>query len=233
MITAKAVIFDTDGTLIDTTRRFYIVFDGMLKERMRKSLSWEDFLELYIADELDGLVAPPQAKEREKLLHEFWLEFLRRYRAADVAEDKPILGAREVLADISSAGVPIAVITSCITPSDQLRGELDKYGLGKFVDVVATGADAFRDLEGGDHFSKREIFRLVAKKLSVALRDCVVVGDYWNDIRDGKAVGAKTVGVLTGLMRKKVLEKLKPDAVIESIRELPKVVKFETGKGES
>jgi phosphoglycolate phosphatase-like HAD superfamily hydrolase len=84
-----------------------------------------------------------------------------------------------------------------------------------------------KNLEAGDHFSKVEILRLAAEKLGVDPKDCVVVGDYWNDIRDGKAIGAKTVAVLTGQIRRELLEKYSPDAMIESIRNLQEVVKFE------
>lgn len=229
-IKAKAVIVDTDGTLIDTTKRFYFVFNELLKGLEREPLGWEKFLERYIADTLDDLVAPSQEGGREERLHEFWLEFLRRYRAVDVAEDQLIPGVKETLANISDAGVPIAVITSCIVPSDQLREELARYGLSEFVDAVVTGDDAIDDLNKKHHFSKRGIFRLAAKKLDVAPRNCIVVGDYWNDVRDGKAIGAKTVAVLTGLMRRELLMKAKPDAIIESIRYLPKVVAFEVSE---
>ncbi|MEA1904642.1 MAG: HAD family hydrolase [Candidatus Hadarchaeota archaeon] len=229
-IKAKAAIIDTDGTLIETTKRFCFVFNKLLRERGREPLGWEKFLERYIADTLDDLVAPSQEGGREEMLHEFWLEFLRRYRAVDVAEDQLIPGVKEVLADISGTGIPIAVITSCIVPSDQLREELARYGLSEFVDTVVTGDDAIYDLNKEHHFSKREIFRLAAEKLGVAPQDCVVVGDYWNDVRDGRAIGTKTVAVLTGLMRRELLMKAEPDAIIESIRDLPKVVTFEVSR---
>ncbi|MEM2796442.1 MAG: HAD hydrolase-like protein, partial [Candidatus Hadarchaeales archaeon] len=64
------------------------------------------------------------------------------------------------------------------------------------------------------------------EKLGVEPQECVIVGDYWNDIRDGKKVGAKTVAVLTGLMRRELLEKYGPDAVIKSIADLLEVVEF-------
>lgn len=226
-IKAKALIVDTDGTLIDTTKRFYFVFNELLKECGKKPLEWEKFLHQYIADTLDDLIVSPHESGREERLHEFWLEFLHRYRAVDVSEDRLIPGVSETLSNISQAGVPIAVITSCIVPSEQLREELAKYGLSKFVDVVVTGDDAIDDLNKEHHFSKREIFKLAAEKLGANPQECVVVGDYWNDVRDGKLIGAKTVAVLTGLMRRELLSKAEPDAIIEGIRNLPEIVNFE------
>ena len=228
MITAKAVIFDFDCTLVDTLRRFYDVFNQLLRERVNESLGWDEFFKHYVADTLDDLITAPFNKERERKLHEFWLEFLRRYRADDPG-GKLIPGVREVFQKLNDAGVPIAVITSCIAPTARIKEELASFGLDKFVKAIVTGGDAIKDLNG-HHFSKVEILRLAAERLGVDSRDCVVVGDYWNDVRDGKVLGARTVVVLTGLMRRELLEKYGPDLIIESVRDLPKVVKFETQK---
>jgi phosphoglycolate phosphatase-like HAD superfamily hydrolase len=228
MITAKAVIFDYDCTLVDTLKRFHDVFDQLLRERGDEPLGWDKFFKYYVADTLDDVITAPFNKERERKLHEFWLEFLRRYRADDPGS-KLIPGVKEVFQKLNNAGVPIAVITSCIAPKAQIKEELASFELDKFVKAIVTGDDAIKDLNG-HHFSKVEIFRLAAERLGVDLRGCVVVGDYWNDVRDGKVLGARTIAVLTGLMRRELLEKYGPDAIIESVRDLPKVVKFETQK---
>ncbi len=226
MINAKAAIFDLDCTLVDTLKRFYDVFNEMLEEDGSKPLSWDEFLKGYIADTLDDVVAEPSNEGRERKLHEFWLEFLRRYRAGDPGS-KLIPGVREVFQKLHDAGIPIAVITSCIAPAAKVKEELASFGLDRFVSAIATGDDAIKDLDEKHHFSKVEILRLAAERLGVDPRECVVVGDYWNDVTGGKDLGAKTVAVLTGLMRRGLLEKFEPDAIVESVRDLPKVVKFE------
>jgi phosphoglycolate phosphatase-like HAD superfamily hydrolase len=227
MIKAKALISDLDCTLVDTLRRFFDIFNEMLTARGKKRLSWAKFFDIYAADTLDNQIAKPSDKEREKKLHEFWMEFLRKYRDGD-PNGKLIPGVVETFQDLSKKGVPIAVITSCIVPAAKLRKGLAVFGISKFVKTIVTAHDVVKNLEAGDHFSKTEILRLAAEKLGVDPKDCVVVGDYWNDIRDGKAIGAKAVAVLTGQMRRELLEKYGPDAIIESIRDLSKVVKFET-----
>jgi phosphoglycolate phosphatase len=228
-ITAKAVIFDVDGTLVDTLGRFHSAFNLLLEKQGGDPLEWKDFRERYIADTLDDVIAPPGTDGREERLHGFWLEFLRKYRTIDVAGDALIPGVREIIKKISEAGVPIAITTSCIVPADKLREELSGYEISKFADAIVTGADVAGDLDRGHHFSKVEILGLAAEKLGVEPTDCVVVGDYWNDVRDGKKLGAKTVAVLTGLMRRDLLASFGPNAIIEGVRDLPKVVRFEAG----
>lgn len=226
MITAKAAIFDTDCTLVNTIGRFFEVFNRMLEERGEDPLSWKDFYRRYVEDSLDEIVVTPKTMGRGERLHEFWMEFLRRYREGGL-KSKLYPGVKKLLEKLHRMGVPIAVITSCIVPPDNLREELADLGIDAFVRAFATAHDVVENLERGHHFSKVDIFRKAAKRLSVNPEDCVVVGDYWNDIRDGNKVGAKTVGVLSGLTRRGLLEKYKPDAIIESTKDLLNVVKFE------
>ncbi|MEM2874677.1 MAG: HAD family hydrolase [Candidatus Hadarchaeales archaeon] len=226
MIRARGVMFDLDCTLVDTLERYFELFSRMLAEKRGKNLGREEFWRAYLADELDDLVAPPGAADREAELHSFWMEFLRRYREED-PKSVLIPGVKEVLEDLHSRGVPIAVMTSCIVPAERLREELNRLGVGGYVRAIATAHDVVGELERGHHFSKVEIMRLAAERLGMPPAELVVVGDYWNDIRDGRAIGARTVAVLTGKMRRELLEKYGPDAVIESVRDLPRAVRFE------
>ncbi len=225
MIRAKAAIFDLDCTLVDTLDRFFAVFNELMEKNGRRPLEWDEFFRQYVADTLDDVVAHKDAADREKVLHDFWMEFLWKYREGDI-KCSAYPGVKELFEGLYEKKVPIAVITSCIVPSDKLRKELKRYGVASFVKAVVTAHDVVGDLEKGHHFSKAEIFKKVAKELGVDPKECVIVGDYWNDIQDGKKVGAKTVGVMTGLMRKELLEKYKPDAIINSVREIPTVVEF-------
>jgi len=225
MIRARGVMFDLDCTLVDTLERYFELFNEMLEERGRRRMSREEFQRVYVADELDDVISPPGSPRRDEELHGFWMEFLRRYR-----EDDPkavlIPGVRELMEELHSRGVPIAVMTSCIVPRERLMEELNGLGIGRFVRAIATAHDVVRDLESGHHFSKVEIMRLAARRLGIPPSELVVVGDYWNDIRDGKAIGARTVAVLTGKMRRELLERYGPDAIVESVRDLPGVVSF-------
>ena len=230
MIKAKAVVFDTDGTLIDTTKRFFTVFNRMLQKHEKKPIDWKNFYVRYCRDTLDDIVAPKKIKDRNEFLHRFWIEFLSEYRFIHADGDALIRGVDKVLKKISDKGALIAITTSCIVPPDKLGRELSKYNIRKFANAVVTGADVMKALNEGHHFSKKEIFELAMKKLGVTPHDCVVVGDYWSDIKAGKELGAKTVAVLSGSMELDTFEKLKPDAIIDSVKDMLKVVNFEAPK---
>ena len=229
MIKAKAIIFDTDGTLIDTTKRFFTVFNRILQKHGKKPLDWKNFYKRYCKDTLDDVVATKK-KDRREFLHRFWIEFLTEYRFIHADGDALIHGVDKVLKRIAEKGALIAITTSCIVPPNKLGRELSKYDIRKFANAIVTGADVVKALNEGHHFSKKEIFELAMKKLGVAPRDCVVVGDYWSDIKAGKELGAKTVAVLSGSMELDTFEKLKPDAIINSVKDMLKVVNFEAPK---
>ena len=54
--------------------------------------------------------------------------------------------------------------------------------------------------------------------------DCIIAGDSVNDLRAGKAAGAKTVGLLSGLYTKEELERENPDLVLPDVTALPEYI---------
>jgi len=63
---------------------------------------------------------------------------------------------------------------------------------------------------------------VAAKKLKTPIGECAIVGDSIVDIQAGKAAGAKTTAVPTGLFSRAELEEQKPDLIIENFKALPK-----------
>ena len=133
MIRGKAFIFDIDQTLLNTLKRFYIVFNMNLERLGLKPSEYKDFVKKYSQDILDEAIAPPRSKGKEAKLHRFWLSFLKEFRSFRVREDHLIPGAKEVLERIYQAKVPIAVNTNCIVPISQLKEELDEFGIGEYI----------------------------------------------------------------------------------------------------
>ena len=63
------------------------------------------------------------------------------------------------------------------------------------------------------------------RALDVEICECLIAGDSVNDVRAGKAAGARTVAVLSGLFRCEELFKEGPDLILKDVNELPKFVK--------
>ena len=61
----------------------------------------------------------------------------------------------------------------------------------------------------------------MCKTTGIETCECVVVGDSVADIKAGKAAGAITVAVLSGIFSREELEREKPDLILENVNKLP------------
>ncbi len=211
----RAVVSDLDMTLIDTKERFYNLFNELLREWMGRSVSRQVFEHYARWDRLNELIG---LSDEDAV--PFWKEFLSRYSKRFDA--KPIPGARECLEQLRSIGVSVIVATGRISPVEAVLRELDRLGMSDLVDEVVTKAHT---LDFGDGvYSKEKMVSVAVSRVGCSPNQCIVVGDYLDDIRAGKRLGAFTVGVLTGFTHRSLLEREGADAVIDSVAELPSVL---------
>jgi pyrophosphatase PpaX len=69
-----------------------------------------------------------------------------------------------------------------------------------------------------------ESMELAASMMNMPLNRCVMVGDMHTDINMGKAVGAITIGVLTGIFTKEKFLELNPDFILDSVANIPEII---------
>jgi len=103
------------------------------------------------------------------------------------------------------------LITMRHVPNEVLQKELDGYGIAKFFTHVVTALDTDKPKPDPE-----ALVRCI-EALDVEMFDCVIVGDSINDLRAGKAAGAKTVALLSGLYNREELEREKPDLVLADV----------------
>ncbi|MBS7247809.1 MAG: HAD family hydrolase [Candidatus Jordarchaeales archaeon] len=208
----KAVIFDLDGTLINTKERFFKVFNETLEHLSLPPITKGKFEELYSRASLDEAI-PENARKN------FWKRFLVRYGQVSSDEDGPILGVRETLKELKDRGLIICVVTGRACNAHSVWNELEKHGLAEYVDIVSAKNPSVKD-----HYLKEEEILRVLEKTGVKPDDCIVVGDFLADIETGKKIGAFTIAVLSGGVRREILESAEPDMILESVREIPRII---------
>ncbi|MFX0096742.1 MAG: HAD family hydrolase [Candidatus Hodarchaeota archaeon] len=205
----RAVLFDLDGTIIDTRKRFYLVFKELLREFSSPSIDSVRFRELYSKNELDRILVG--------IKHKFLPEFLKRYQHFSVPSEKPLEGVKETLQTLKQDGFKIAIVTGRISPFEKVLLELARHDLSQYVDVIVTKF-SFIDSYPVNHLLwKIQEIKEASSKLKVRPSECLFVGDHVYDILSGKAVGMLTVAVLTGGAQKEVLLSAQPDAIFENI----------------
>lgn len=182
----KAVIFDMDGTLIDSERIAIIAWN-----RSAKRFGFEIPLDM-----LHGFIGMTRAACMGTLIEHVGSERIANELFEDhkVIEDElyPTMlslkpGAREIVESLHARGLKLAVATS--TRTIQAHEKFDRFGLTPYFDVFTCGDELNRSKPEPD------IFLLAASRLGVDPTDCVVVEDSFNGVCAGHAAGMHTIMV--------------------------------------
>ena len=190
----KAVLFDLDGTLIDTYQLILVSFRHATKQVLNRVIPDE---------ELMAKVGQPLSTQMwdwtdDPAVHE---ELLTVYRTFNHAVHDEMIrsfeGVAEALAALQAAGVKMGVVTSKLHWLAN-RG-LECCDLAQYMDVL-MGPD---DYEGEK--PNPEPILAGCKALGVAPADCWYVGDSPYDIAAGNSAGCRTIAVDWGMFSRESL----------------------------
>lgn len=210
-----ALLFDLDGTLVDSVPDLAAAANRLLAELGRAPLD-EVEIAAMVGDGVAKLVERALAARQTSdfALAAATARFTALYEADAVTLTRPYPGVREGLAAFAHAGVTLAVCTN--KPERATRAVLEGLGLARFFAVVI----------GGDSLPARkpDPAPLIAalNRLGVAPTEAAMVGDHRNDVL--AAQGARIAAIFAsygyGLT---TLGELRPDAMIDRFAELPQV----------
>ena len=183
--TVKAVLFDLDGTLIDSI--------PLIVASMRHAMS--TVLALDLSDEqLMKNIGTPLVKQMRGFSPEHADELLRVYREHNALHHdswvKEYPMTSETLVAIRAMGYPVGVVTS--KAGEGARRGLAVTGLDKYIDALVTCDDT--DI----HKPEPEPLYLAAERFGVQATECVYVGDSEFDMMAAKAAGAVSIAALWG-----------------------------------
>jgi phosphoglycolate phosphatase len=210
---ARLVVFDLDGTLIDSSRDLATAVNRTLARVApgASSLS-EDTVRSFIGSGARVLVTRSLARAGvDRPVEEVLPVFLETYAGCLLDATRLYPGTEEALDAL--AGRSLAVLTN--KPGAMSRAILEGLGVaGRFFRVY-----------GGDDLAVRKpdpagLARLAAEA-GVGAAETVMVGDSGIDVRTGRAAGAYTVGVTYGFDAPSFRDH-PPDLVLDRLRDLPR-----------
>jgi HAD superfamily hydrolase (TIGR01509 family) len=186
----RALIFDLDGTLVDTVYAHVFAWQRALLESGNPVDGWRIHRRIGMSG---GLFARAVAREIGRELTDDETEALQK-RHGEIfreilPERRPLPGAVELLATLRRAGVHYAIATSGRRP------EIDRS-----LEVLGVPADTVVVDRGDVRRAKPEpdLFLVAQERLGVAIADCYVVGDAVWDLLAARRAGMLSVGLLTG-----------------------------------
>jgi HAD superfamily hydrolase (TIGR01509 family) len=190
----SAVIFDVDGTLIDTNQAHVEAWVNALKKHCYEVSP--DRIAVEIGKGGDKLVPSILGEEIERRDG----ESLRRghtseyTRIAESTRLEVFPGVEPLLADLRRRGLKLALATS--SKPGELRSTQRSAGVdwSEQFDVVATGEDASESKPAPD------ILQAAIKKLKINPARCLMVGDTPYDADTSRDAGAVCFGVTCGGM---------------------------------
>jgi phosphoglycolate phosphatase len=211
-----AVVFDLDGTLVDSAPDLCTAANRMLERSGRRPLALDE-VKMMVGDGAAKLVERAFAATGEPLpdgdalaaQHALFLEFYDGHGAIDTT---PYPGALAMLERLRAAGCRMGVCTN--KPQRPTEQILDGLGLAPFFAAV-LGGDVL-ETRKPDGAPLREVLR----RLSADPAGAVMVGDSINDVATARAAGVPVIAVTFGYPRMPVAE-LGADLLIDSFDELP------------
>lgn len=212
MPSLKAIIFDLDGTLVDSARDLQDATNVLLSEQGLRPVS---------LDEVKSMIGDGAAKLVERAivatggdntrLPELVARFLKIYEGNASRHTQAYPGVPDTLKSLHGLGLALAVVTN--KPYAATLEILEALGLRGFFGAVV----------GGDTLAERKPhpapLLLALERLGVAPEAALMVGDNYHDAQAARAAGVRAFAVTYGYSHKPHAE-LGADRLIDAMPEL-------------
>ena len=185
-----ALIFDLDGTLVDTVYAHVFAWQRAFAEAGMPIDGWRIHRRVGMsgglftraaAREVGRDFSPAETEALQQRHGELFRELL--------PERRPLPGAVQLLADLRAAGVVHGIATSGRRP--EIDSSLDALGVAPDLVVVERG-----DVERAK--PEPDLFLAYAERLGVSPGECYVIGDAVWDLLEARRAGMLSVGLLSG-----------------------------------
>lgn len=208
-----AVLFDLDGTLVETNIDFPLMKREMVALAINAGADLDDVRGLDILAVIDHTVDKLKSRDLHSeatTLHRRAMAILEEIELthADAAREIPF--AREIVTELKAHGIGVGIVTrSCRTAS-----ETSLRFAGIEPDVMLCREDTLH------HKPHPEPLMVALNALCAKPEAAIMVGDHIMDIQGGKAAGLKTVGFLHNARPSDFFENVSPDFVARSLKEV-------------
>jgi phosphoglycolate phosphatase len=209
----KAVVFDLDGTLLNTLDDLVDSANFSLSQRGYPVHDPEKY-KIFVGDGVGNLMERilPEGKRTAEELARLLDIFVERYAAHSLDKTRPYDGITELLRALEARKIKMAVVSNKPDPAAK-HVIFHSFGEGAF-DVVAGGGAGF-PLKPDPALTIHTL-----SSMDVSARDAIFVGDTMMDMQTAKRAGCIAVGVTWGFRARDELLKNGADHIIDAPGEL-------------
>jgi len=217
-IQVRLLVFDLDGTLVDSKQDLALSVNAM-REEMRLAPLPLDLIASYVGHGVTLLVRRSLGTQATgENVEKGMAFFLSYYHDHMLDHTAPYPGVAEALEKL--AGHKMAVLTN--KPVHFSREMLTRLGFASRFDYIY----------GGNSFPQKKPDPIGLNKLmedlQISPRETLMVGDSDTDVLTGRNAGVWTCGVTYGFGAH-TLQAVSPDLVIDDMRELPPLLNGHRG----
>ncbi len=200
----RLVIFDLDGTLVDSFPWFLRNLNGVADKFGFHRVTDDDVGMLRRAGlrEIFERLDVPRRKLPAIVRH------MRRLKAAQAADIAPFPGVEPMLRALRKAGLSLVLGSS--DSEANARAQLGAANVALFS-VLDCGASIF---------GKAAKFRRAVRRADVTAKSVIAIGDELRDIEAARAAGIACAAVTWGYSAPEALRAQKPDAVFEHVADI-------------
>lgn len=206
----KAILFDVDGTLLNTTELIFQAYEHVLPLYGCKTPK-RAYISPLIGRSLEGIykiLAPDGDFAKFHQAH-------NKFQLENLSLSYAFKGIPNFLKKLKKQGFKLAAITSRWRVT--LIPTLEMADLLKYFEAIIAADDV------SNHKPNPEPILKALKDLKVSPKEAVMVGDGDADIIAAKAAGIKTIGVTWGFGQENLL-KAKPDKIANNLKELKNIL---------
>jgi len=211
----KGVIFDLDGTLIDSLETYRMAFNRIVERYSLRPIDLTeltDFLNQFLS--LEQLLKKLYPSLKPGVIKEFIVEMRKEFIALSRHSITLKPHAREVLLSLKGQGMKIGIATGRMSRGDGKWRELKHLRIDSLVDTVVTS---------GETKPKPDPASLIkcVEELGLLLKDCIFVGDSRADVIAGRSAGMKVIAIPSGVASREQLADEMPDSLLDCLSKLP------------
>lgn len=222
MNSKEVILFDLDGTLVDSAPDLALAVNHMLETLSRETFdhdlirSWVgNGAEVLVKRGLSGSTVIDEDMDSDLVAQalETFLSFYAKYLCVATVTYENV---HQSLQRLQDAGFRMVIVTN--KPFDFVRPLLDGLDLTHFFELTL----------GGDSLSRRKPDPLpllhVCETLNLTPDQCLMVGDSKNDILAAKAAGMQSIGVSYGYNYGEDISVYEPDFVVDDFSQIVSIL---------